>query len=128
MNLEIIDAPHNSGPSGKTPEQLDSLRQLTLVAYILYALSFFTGIPAIVATVAIVVNYVKRDDVQGTLYESHFTWQIRTFWWALGWAILGMLTLVIGVGFPILLVAGIWWIYRIVKGLLNWHDNKPMKV
>ena len=125
MNLEIIDAPRNSDPSGKTPEQLDSLRQLTLVAYILYALSFFTGISAIVA---VVVNYVKRDDVQGTLYESHFTWQIRTFWWGLGWTILGVLTLVIVVGFPILLVAGIWWIYRIVKGLLNWHDNKPMKV
>ena len=100
------------------------MRQLTLIIYALYALSWVLGgIPAIVA---IVLNYLKREDAAGTLYESHFNWQIRTFWWSLGWAVLGAITLLIGVGFLILLVAGIWSIYRMVKGLLFWNEHKPM--
>lgn len=107
----------------KTPEQLASLRQLTLVIYILYALSWLVGISAIVA---IVINYLKREDAAGTLYESHFTWQIRTFWWALLWSALGVLALPVLVGFAILFATAVWSIYRLVKGWLNWNDRKPM--
>lgn len=109
--------------AGKTPEQLASLRQITLVVYILYALSWLAGITGIIA---IVINYVKREDAAGTLYQSHFSWQIRTFWWSLLWAVLGALTVLILVGFLIWFVAAIWFIYRIVKGLLYWSDQKPM--
>ena len=84
------------------------------------------SIISVPAIVAIVLNYLKREDAAGTLYESHFNWQIRTFWWSLGWAVLGAITLLIGVGFVILLVAGIWSIYRMVKGLLFWNEHKPM--
>jgi len=111
--------------SGKTPEQLESLRQITLAVYILYALSWFTGITGIIG---IVLNYIKREDVQGTMYESHFTWQIRTFWWGLGWSILGLFTMVILIGFAILFVTAVWTIYRLIKGWLNWNDHKPMPV
>lgn len=114
------------GGAGKTEQQIASLRQLTLIIYILYALSWlFGGIPAIVA---IVINYLKREDAAGTLYESHFQWQIRTFWWSLGWAVLGIVTALFVVGFVILAVAGIWSIYRMVKGLLYWNDHKPMPI
>ncbi|NCT82867.1 MAG: hypothetical protein GXC94_06975 [Comamonadaceae bacterium] len=106
-------------------EKLASLKQLTLVTYILYALSAFTGFTGLVA---VIINYVKRDDTVGTIYASHFTWQIRTFWWSLVWAILGFATLIVGVGFLILAVDGIWVLYRIVKGFLNWNDGKPMPV
>lgn len=106
-------------------EKLASLKQLTLVTYILYALSAFTGFTGLVA---IIINYVKRDDTVGTIYASHFTWQIRTFWWSLVWAILGMATVIVGVGFLILAIDGIWVLYRIVKGFLNWNDGKPMSV
>ncbi|WP_180682112.1 DUF4870 family protein [Tepidicella baoligensis] len=109
----------------KTPEQLASLRQITLVIYILYALSWLIGISAIVA---IVINYVKREDAAGTLYESHFTWQIRTFWWALLWSVIGVLSMVILIGFVILFATAVWSIYRIVKGWLYWSDRKPMPV
>ncbi len=109
----------------KTPEQLDSLRQITLVVYILYALSLLVGVSALVA---IIINYVKREDAVGTLYESHFTWQIRTFWWGLVWAVLGGLTMFLMVGFVILFVAAIWSIYRLVKGWLYWNDRRPMPV
>lgn len=109
----------------RTPEELASLRQLTLVVYILYAVSWFVGITALVA---IIINYVKRGDVAGTLYESHFTWQIRTFWWGLLWAVLGGVTLMVGVGFVILLAAFVWTVYRLVKGFLYWNDRKPLPV
>ena len=78
-------------PSGKTPTELASLRQLTLIIYALYALSWLAGVTAIIA---IVINYVKREDAVGTIYESHFRWQIRTFWWGLFWLVLGTLTMV----------------------------------
>ncbi len=69
------------GGSDKTEQQIASLRQLTLILYILYASCWILGgLPAIVA---IVINYIKREDAAGTLYESHFAWQIRSFWW--GW-------------------------------------------
>lgn len=114
------------GGGNKTEQQIASLRQLTLIIYILYALSWVAGgIPAIVA---IVINYLKREDAAGTLYESHFTWQIRTFWWGLGWAVLGVATALFAVGFVILAVAGVWVIYRIVKGLLFWNEYKPMPI
>lgn len=118
-----MNEPQTIDVSGQTPEQLASLRQLTLVIYILYALSWLVGITAIVA---IIVNYVKREDAAGTIYESHFTWQIRTFWWSLLGGVIGVLTLVILVGFAILFVTAIWSLYRLVKGGLYWNDRKPM--
>ncbi len=70
------------GGSDKTEQQIANLRQLTLILYILYASCWILGgLPAIVA---IVINYIKREDAAGTLYESHFAWQIRSFWWGAG--------------------------------------------
>lgn len=111
--------------AGVPPEKLASLKQLTLAIYLLYGLSFFTGITGIAA---LIVNYIKREDTVGTIYASHFTWQIRTFWWSLVWGILGFVTILIGVGFLILAVDGIWVMYRLIKGFLNWNDGKPMPV
>ncbi len=103
--------------------QMKSLRNLTQAVYILYALSYFTGITAIVG---IIINNVKKDDVAGTWLESHFRWQIRTFWFGLLWAVVGVLTVFIAVGVAILFANFCWIIYRIVKGWLNLNDNKPM--
>lgn len=105
-------------------EQEQSLKKLTMIIYALYAASFLLGgIPAIVA---IVMNYVKKDDVVGTFIESHFRWQIRTFWFGLLWGALGAITVLIVIGWAALVADGIWIIYRIVKGWLNLVDNKPM--
>lgn len=106
--------------------RLESLRSLTLIIYILYALSTLVGLTAIAA---IIINILKRPDTVGTLYESHFRWQTRTFWFGLLWAVVGTLTVwIFGLGFVILAVSWIWIIYRIVRGLLNWNDRKPMPV
>lgn len=110
---------------GKTAEELASLRRLTLLTYVLYALAWFNGLSAVVA---VIINYVKRDDARGTLYESHFTWQIRTFWWSLAWALIGFITSFVFIGFAILFGAALWSIYRVVKGWLYWNDRKPLPV
>jgi uncharacterized membrane protein len=106
-----------------TEEQLKSLKTLTVVNYGLYAAALVFPVTAIVA---IVINYVKKDDAAGTWLESHFRWQIRTFWFGLLWAVLGFITYVIIIGWVILIVDCIWIIYRVVKGWLNLNDNKPM--
>ena len=69
-------------------ERLQALKNLTAIVYALQAVGFLFGITWVVA---IIVNYVKKEDVQGTRLESHFRWQIRTFWFGLVWAVLGFL-------------------------------------
>lgn len=101
----------------------DSAKMLTAVIYALQAASFFFGITYIVA---IIVSYVKLDDVKGTWLESHFRWQIRTFWFSLLWAALGAITLILIVGWFILVADGIWVIYRIVKGWLYLNDGREI--
>ena len=103
--------------------EMKLLKNLTQVVYILYALSYFAGITAIIG---IIINYVKKEEVAGTWLESHFRWQIRTFWFGLLWVVIGAATVVILIGFAILFANFCWIIYRIVKGWLNLNDNKPM--
>jgi uncharacterized membrane protein len=109
-----------------TPTETEkSAITLTTVIYALYAASYFVGVTAIVA---IVMNYIKNDDVAGTFLESHFLWQIRTFWFGLLWGALGSITALFGIGWVILAANGIWIIYRIVKGWLRLNDGKPMYI
>lgn len=109
-----------------TDERLQSLKNVVTLCYALYALSLLGfGITAIVA---IVLDYIKRDDVRGTWLESHVRWQIRTFWFVLLWLAIGFLTLLAVVGWPILMATCVWYIYRIAKGWLDLNDNKPMSI
>jgi uncharacterized membrane protein len=102
-----------------------NLKTVVTVVYALQAAGFFVGITWIVA---IVIDYVKRDDARGTWLESHFSWQIRTFWWGLLWASVGGILTLVVVGFVVLFVVAIWLIYRIVKGWLNLAEGKPVPV
>jgi uncharacterized membrane protein len=89
--------------------------------------AFLFGVPSIIA---VVLNYVRRADVRGTWLESHFSWQIRTFWFAMLWAVIGGVLLVtiilIPVSFAIWAIVAIWVIYRVVRGWLNLRDGRPM--
>ena len=106
-------------------EKMQSLKTLTMVIYALYAFAYFAGITAIIG---IVMNYIKWEEVVGTWLESHFRWQMRTFWFGLLWAVLGFLTVFILIGFLILFVNCIWMLYRVIKGWLYFNDHKPMPV
>jgi len=116
-----------------------------VLAYALFAISAVvalasTGLPLIapltglLGIVGVIVCYVKRGEAQGTWVASHFTWLIRTFWWSLLWAILGwiilLVLLIVLIGIPIAYAiwfcAGIWVIYRVVRGYLLFKDSKAI--
>jgi uncharacterized membrane protein len=105
------------------PTPSNNLKTVATVVYALQAVGFFIGITWIVG---VVLDYVKKDDAKGTWLESHFRWQIRTFWFGLLWGVLGAILLLVLVGYFVLLADAIWIIYRIVKGWLNLSENKPL--
>jgi uncharacterized membrane protein len=91
--------------------------------------SFLTGWPSIIA---VIINYVKRDAVRGTYLDSHFSWQLRTFWYALLWVfVIGLLIMTL-IGIPIAwavaIAIGIWVLYRIIRGWLALAEHKPIQV
>ncbi len=121
--------------------QFEGLRAWTHVIYGLHALSvvigvssaafivtaFVFGVPSIVA---VVLNYVKRGEARGTFLESHFRWQIRTFWFTLLWCVIGgvLFATILGtiLAIPLFVVVGVWVIYRVVRGWLALKDGKPV--
>lgn len=129
------------------PEPDRSLVTVAHAVYALHALSlgigafgaatvvgaFIFGWPSIIA---VIINYVKRSDARGTWLESHFTWQIRTFWYAVAWSVavglLSLLLLIVLVGIAVwivgMLALGIWAIYRVARGWLALRDGKPLPV
>jgi len=121
----------------------EGLVQLTHVIYGLHAFSVLMGVlgPAFIVTafltgwpsiIAVILNYVKRGATRGTYLDSHFGWQIRTFWYAVLWALIGLVLIVtvIGVviGVPLLLLLGLWVLYRVARGWVTLVHGKPMLV
>jgi len=100
-----------------------ALRQLTMIVYVLQIASIVVGITLIAA---VIINYLKRSDVEGTWLESHFRWQIRTFWYGLLWFGVGLALLVVIVGFFILMALAMWLLYRAIKGWLELEERRPM--
>jgi len=100
-----------------------------LMSAALVVTAFLTGWPSIIA---VIMNYVKRSEAAGTFLDSHFSWQLRTFWFALLWVVIGwlMIVTIIGavIGVPILLGVGVWVLCRIARGWINLADRKPMPV
>lgn len=89
--------------------------------------SFLASLPSIVA---VLINYLKRSDVRGTWLDSHFGWQIRTFWYALLWSVVGvaLIVSVVGVliGLAVLMVTTVWVAYRVVRGWWALGQQRPM--
>ena len=91
--------------------------------------AFLTGWPSIIA---VILNYAKRSEARGTWLESHFRWQIRTFWFGLLWVTLCLLFVVATLGIGILIAwaplgaVGLWFIYRIARGWFALIDRRPM--
>jgi uncharacterized membrane protein len=119
----------------------ESLVSLAHVVYALHALSILIGIASaafivtafvfgIPSIVAVIINYLRRRDAEGTFLASHFRWQIRTFWWTALWVACSVLLALTIVGIPIawLLVVGtgLWVIYRIARGWLALRDRQPV--
>ncbi len=101
-------------------------RSLGNITYLLYAGAIVLPVFPVLAVAAVIIDYIKRSEVRGTLLESHFNWQIRTFWLMLLWSVIGGLLCLIIVGWAVLAVAGIWYIYRVVKGWLRLSEGRPV--
>jgi uncharacterized membrane protein len=135
-------------PMTAEPARVDeSLITYTNVIYALHALavviglssahtiigSFIGGAPSLIA---VIMNYVRRSATVGTFLESHFRWQIRTFWFALLWAVVigfvGMPLVLVIIGIPLVILGlyalSLWIAYRVVRGWLALRDRRPMYV
>jgi len=99
------------------------LRQLATAVYALQAVGLLVW-PAWVA--GVVINYLKIDDTRGTWLETHYNWQLRTFWFGLAAAAVGWLLLFVKIGVLVLVGTGVWALYRIVRGWLALGAGRPM--
>jgi uncharacterized membrane protein len=99
------------------------LRDIALAVYVAQTIGFLIWPTWIVG---VVINYLKIGEVRNTWLETHFNWQIRTFWFVLaGWLLAWLLT-IIKIGFIVGIAITIWAIYRVVKGWLALNERKPM--
>lgn len=91
--------------------------------------AFLSGWPSIIA---VILNYLKRSEVRGTYLDTHFRWQIRTFWYALLWFAIATVLFVTVIGIPfawvLAVAAGLWVLYRIIRGWLALSSGAPMPV
>jgi uncharacterized membrane protein len=132
-----------TSPPAALPSNNESLVTWTNAIYLLHAISLLSGIlgaatvigaflvgwPSIIA---VILNYLKRSDARGSWLESHFRWQIRTFWFGLLWVSICVLVIVLTFGVGILIAwlplafITIWFIYRVARGWLALKDRRPM--
>ncbi|MGH8703392.1 MAG: DUF4870 family protein [Burkholderiales bacterium] len=117
-------APRAAGATATAGDAREtSLRQLTMIVYVLQIASIIVGITLLAA---VIINYLKRKDVAGTWLESHFRWQIRTFWYSLLWFGVGLALLIVVVGLFVLMALAMWLLYRAIKGWLELEERRPM--
>ena len=124
-------------PQGVRP----SLVQITHVIYALHTAAVVIGVTSaatvaggfvfgLPSLVAVFLNYLKRSDVNGTWLESHFRWQIRTFWFTALWLVVYGLLIITLIGIPIawILIAllGLWVAYRVIRGWVALADARPV--
>jgi uncharacterized membrane protein len=134
--------PHQQPLAGNAPR---SLVDWTQIIYGLHALSLIIGIIGTATVVgafllgwpsiiAVIMNYVKRSEARGTWLESHFRWQLRTFWFGLLWVGLCMAFVVVTLGIGLIIawlplgIVALWFIYRIWRGWMALREGRPMYV
>ena len=128
------------------PERdIESLVTWTQVIYALHAFSLLTGILGVATVIgafltgwpsiiAVILNYLKRGDARGTWVESHFRWQIRTFWFGLLWVLLCAAFVIVTFGLGLLVawipMVGVtaWFIYRVARGWMALNARRQMYV
>jgi uncharacterized membrane protein len=118
--IKVVDATSEEG-----------LRRITLFDYGLHIASPIVSV-MLLTIIALIINYVKRDDARGTVWESHMNWMISTCWWTLFWIIVTLLPIVIlsvvsmGLLSFLFVIPVLWYLYRMIKGLLRALDERPM--
>ena len=134
-HLDVMTTNQPSGSAYNWTQLIYALHAFSLLTGIVGTATvvgaFLTGWPSIIA---VILNYVKRSEVRGTWLDSHFSWQIRTFWYGLLWvgACVAFIVLTFGIGILIawipLAIVTVWFIYRVVRGWLRLRDGRAMYV
>jgi uncharacterized membrane protein len=137
----MAPAKTESHPPPLQAEPGPGLTRLTHLIYALHAFTVLTGLmtPVFIVTafvtgwpslIAVGLNYLERAKVRGTWLESHFRWQLRTFWFALLWLLIGLLLALTLIGLPVAVLlfglVGLWVLYRVARGWLRLNDRRPM--
>jgi uncharacterized membrane protein len=103
-------------------DHVESERVFVFVAYVLHLAGSVVGLPSIAG---LVVNYLKRSEA-GELLATHHAWMIRTFWWAAAWLVVGWITRLVLIGWAVLALTWIWFVYRHVLGLIRLANGDSM--
>jgi uncharacterized membrane protein len=93
-----------------------------IASYVLHLVGAVCGLTSIIG---LVINYLKRDR-HDDLFDSHHAWMIRSFWWAILWSIIGFVTILLLIGWVILFLVWVWYIYRHVRGLIALLNGASM--
>ncbi|WP_153304257.1 DUF4870 family protein [Desulfovermiculus halophilus] len=123
-------SPH-SHSTLQAPERIEQLRRLVWIMYALYAGTIISGFTLIIG---VVMAHAKDKEagILDPILASHISWLIRTFWWTLAWsvaaAIFYALFITAPLGALITLIAGIWFMYRVIRGALRLHQGTGMPV
>ena len=122
VHLNVAVAAMTQIDPGRAPQPVVSNSSMALIVYILYFVGYFTLIPFIVG---VIIAHVQKGSGDAML-ESHYDFQIRTFWISVVYAIVGWLLVIVLVGFLVLAWAFIWSLIRNIKGILALNENRPI--
>jgi uncharacterized membrane protein len=104
------------------PSGAVSKKGLALIVYVLYLVGFAVGLTAIAG---VVMAHVSRDQAEDWV-KTHFSFQIRTFWYGFGMLVLGVILAFVLIGYLVLLFWFVWTLVRCIKGILALNDNRPI--
>lgn len=113
----------NNKPLTEHASETEAGKDTVLLVYVLQLLGLFTALTGIAG---VIVNYMKWDDVRGTWLESHFRWQVRTFWFTVLWGLVGSILILVGIGVLILGVLTLWYLYRVIRGWIYLNDRRAV--
>ncbi len=107
----------------------ETVKNFARILYVVHGLCWFFS-AGTMSVIPLIINYIKRDDAQGTIVYSHHSWMIRSFWWYLVWCIVGGALFITLVGIPFAFgiwgIAWLWMGYRVIRGFIDLEANKPM--
>ena len=122
-NTESNNIESNNTAANVVNTSNSEVKNYVFIAYVTYVLGLLILFTPVIG---VILAFIKRDEAQGSIYASHIDWLIKTFWVSLVGMLFGMLTILILIGWLILVATGIWLIYRVVVGLIKLNEDKPV--
>jgi uncharacterized membrane protein len=112
-----------------TDSSRERLSKLTTLTHVMYGLHLLSWVSAgIFSVIAMILNYIKRDDLPDAFFRSHFRWQARSFWFTLLWLVITfpLFGLFFVPGYVAWTLIGIWYLYRYIRGWWAFAEGRSM--